>query len=371
MRRKLILAGLAVAVCLCGSRLNAHADDTNKTVDTFGILEAMPADEAQARSLAWLDRATNHDAGKYQAFAELWNQPDRSVLDKIADTFALGNADVDALLKLVRDPYQPAPTTVPAVFKDVQADPFFRANLGLAVARHLSNRRAYEESLEILMGFEARQTVDPATYLFHRAVAEHALMKKDAAGATIGRLMRQAVDAPERYQTVAVLMLLDMQTWQKDLGNVARLMDNSGRRLELQRVDGKTVKIQKEIIARLDEMIRELENQAKARGHGGVPGEPGGAACPQGDIIGGAPGNDRPVKPAENFYVVKNDPWSTGKVDFIDLRNMMDQWSKLPPTEQARARQQLDDLLSGLSPVHREAFDRYFEEINNRPANKK
>src|SRR4029450_518240 len=81
---------------------------------------------------------------------------------------------------------------------------------------------------------------------------------------TVGRLLTQAIDSRERYKTVGALMLLDMQMWKdKDLGAVARKMGNVERRLDLARGGGKTEKIQKDIIARLDELIKELENKQK------------------------------------------------------------------------------------------------------------
>jgi hypothetical protein len=215
------------------------------------------------------------------------------------------------------------------------------------------------------MGIEPYQTIEPATYLFHRAVSEHALLKKDDAGKTIVRLIQDAVDSPERYKTVAALMLLDMQTWKKDLGNVARLMDNSGRRLELARTDEPTKKIQKEIIARLDELIKELENKAKPKPGGGDP-KPGGGQ--PGDGQGGAPGtnpsNTPPKAPAPDFFI--GGQKGSGKVDFGQIKKDLDNWAKLPPAEQAKARAQIDELINSLPQVHREAFQRYFEEINDR-----
>jgi hypothetical protein len=301
------------------------------------------------------------------------------VLDNLADTFALGSSAAKDILADARDSSKPAPTAVPDLLKDEKTEVFFRANLGLAVARILSIRRAHEEALEILAGIEPSQTVDPATYLFHRAVSEHALLKRDNATETIVRLIRDSIDSPERYKTVAALMLLDMETWKKDLSNVARLMDNSGRRLELERTDAQTQKIQKEVIARLDELIKELENKAKPKPGsgdpkpgGGQPGDPSGGACPDGGAPGQGqgqgPGNQAgpPKNPAPDFNI--GGPSGQGSVNFADLKKSLDNWAKLPAAEQAKAKQHIDELLSGLSPVHREAFERYFEEINSRPA---
>ena len=99
--------------------------------------------------------------------------------------------------------------------------------------------------------------VEPAAYLFHRAVAEHALLNKGEATKTIIRLLEDAVTSPERYKTVSALMLLDMQAWKdKDLGSIARKMENIERRLDLARGGPQTQKLQKEVIARLDEIIK-------------------------------------------------------------------------------------------------------------------
>jgi len=109
--------------------------------------------------------------------------------------------------------------------------------------------------------------VDPAAFFFHKAVCEHALMLKDQADSTIDRLLVDVVDSPERYRMVAALMHFDMVTWQeKDLGWIARKMDNIQRRLDLKRGGKHTQKMQKEVLVRLDEMIKEIENKQKSGG---------------------------------------------------------------------------------------------------------
>ena len=109
--------------------------------------------------------------------------------------------------------------------------------------------------------------VDPSAYLFHKAVCEYELMLKDKADDSISRLIVDATDSPQRYLQVAALMAYDMQTWQeKDLGWIARKMDNVQRRLELKRGGKQTQKMQKEVLVRLDEMIKEIENQQKQSG---------------------------------------------------------------------------------------------------------
>jgi hypothetical protein len=369
MKTKLLLVGVAVsAAFLATGRLSAQVpgDDSNNLV--FGLLKGAAHESVQARALAWLKKATNNDQAKFQEGEALWARLDRSTLDNLADTFALGNPQADRLLKMVRDPLTPAPTEVPDLLKNSKADPFFRANLGLAVARSLSNRRVHEEALQIMTAFTPEQTIDPSAYLFHKAVCEHGLLKKDEARDSIARLIADAVDSPERYKTVGALMLLDMETWKKDLGNVARLMGNSERRLDLGRGGPQTQKIQKEVIARLDELIKELENKLKqgdsGGGGGGGGGDPNGGSCPDGGTPGnGNGGGARPTSPMQDSQIAKNG--GSGRVDTARLKKITETWGKMLDGERAKAMQELQDLVNGLSPIHREAFERYFEEINN------
>src|SRR5207245_1333616 len=152
-----------------------------------------------------------------------------------------------------------------------------------------------EETLETLKVVKPEAVVDPATYLFHPAVAEHALLQKDQANRTILRLLDDAVDVPDRYKMVSVLMALDMQSWkEKDLGEIARKMDNIERRLELARGGPQTQKIQKEVVARLDELIKQMENQAKGESRANADGCPNGGQQQPGNNNAQRPGQPMP-----------------------------------------------------------------------------
>jgi hypothetical protein len=233
-------------------------------VVSFGELEATKADAAKALALSWLKQAGKTDPATIQKFEAVWGREDRTVLDRVADSLTLGSDQAAQLLSEARNPQVPPPIKVPDIFKDAKQPLFFRANLGLVYARALSNRQVHEEALETLKLFQPEQVVAPTSYLFHRAVCEHALLLKTEAARTIARLLEDALGSPDRYKTVSALMLLDMQTWkEKDLGAVARKMKISERRLDLARGGPQTQKIHKEIEARLRELIKELENKAK------------------------------------------------------------------------------------------------------------
>jgi len=264
----------ASVLALCGALLcaaTAAADEKkSEKVASFGALQIMPADQAKAKAADWFKAAGKTDAASLAAFEAIW-KTDAPVLDKVADTLALGDPKAKTLLSEARDTNRAAPTEVPAILKDTKQPSFYRANLALAYAKALSTRRIYEESLDALNSVKVEHVVDPASFLFNKAVAEHALLKGSQASTTILRLLDDVPDAPERYKMVASLMVFDILQWKdKDLGDIARKMDNIERRLDLTRGGPTTQKMQREVLLRLEEMIKEKENQQKNNnGNGG------------------------------------------------------------------------------------------------------
>ena len=254
---------LSVSALLVAGILHADTKKAVREDSSFGALKAADAAEAKKQAQTWLKATGKADAARFNA---IWSA-DRPLIDKVSATLELGSPEAVALLKQARDDAAPAPIEVPALLKDAKKPAFYRANLALAYAKALTSRKVYEEALESFAAVKPEDVVDPSAYLFHKAVCEHALMLKDRADSTIDRLLVDAGDAPERYRMVAALMHFDMLTWQdKDLGWIARKMDNIQRRLDLKRGGKQTQKMQKEVLVRLDEMIKELENQQKSGG---------------------------------------------------------------------------------------------------------
>ncbi|HEV3120193.1 MAG TPA: hypothetical protein VGY58_24240 [Gemmataceae bacterium] len=321
--------------------------------DTFGALQAASPETARTQALDWLKTAGKNDAGTLKAFDVIWAQADRPVLDRVTETLTLGDTTAAKLLKEISDPANTAPLELPAILQDHKKPAFYRSNLALAYGKALSNRKAYEEALGALKAAKAEQVVDPSTYLFHRAVAEHALMMKEDATKSIVRLLDDGVDVPERYRLVAVLMAFDMGSWQeKDLGEIARKMNNIERRLELSRGGPHTQKIQKDVIARLDEMIKKLENQCNGCC------DCNGGGCPNGGNNGGA----TPKNPLNDSKIVKHN--GAGKVSATQLAKLAQEWGKLPEKKRAEAMQ---ELTRDLPPKYREVVENYFRKLAQNP----
>jgi hypothetical protein len=345
-----LFAAAAVATGLAGAAGPAGADEpAKKPVFGFSTLKASTPEAAQAKAEAWLKSAGPFDRA---AFDRIWNDEKRTVLDRTADSLALGSTEARALLAGARAPAAAAPAEVPALLKDPKRDGFFRTNVALAFAKAAANKKGYEEALEALEAVNPEQAVDPASYFFFKAVSAYATMKKDAATGSIVKLLDDVADAPARYTMVATLMFFDMQSWAadpKDLSNIERLMDNSGRRLDLARGGEKTQDIQKKIVRYLDELIEEKKGEGPRTPRPPGPGNPD-------DHPGGRTPNTDPPQPAPQSTVMGGR--GPGQVDEKQLRQIAEQWGTMPAEKRAKVVQELTrDLPAKYEPMIKNYFE--------------
>ncbi|MFL5331268.1 MAG: hypothetical protein ACJ8C4_20450 [Gemmataceae bacterium] len=346
---------IASALVALGFVVPALADAPKAPLYTFSTLKAPPAEMVRARAEAWLAEQGKTDTVTREAFDSIWHT-ERPLLDRLVDSLVLGLPEAGKVLADARDLEMPAPKELPAIFKDAKLNSFVKSNLALAYARSLSAKRVYEEALEALKSAVPEEVCDPAGYYFHRAVAEHALNQKGPAVISIARLIDDVTDAPERYRMVGLLMFVDMQQWkdeEKDLENIARMMDNIERRLDHARGGPKTQDLQKKVIFRLDEVIKEIENQIKNGSSqcpaGGEPQQQGNSnnpQSPQNDSIGGTNGGP-------------------GVVDPKKLKHLQENWGKLPEKERAKA---MMEITKDLPPRYREVIENYFKTLAQSPA---
>jgi hypothetical protein len=361
IRKLFAAAAVSAGLAVFASPATA-AEPAKKPVFGFSTMKAATAEAAKAKAEAWLKSVGKFDQ---TAFDKIWADEKRTVLDRTADSLALGNTEAADLLARVRKIDAPAPAEVPGFLKDEKQDNFFRTNVALAFAKAAASKKVYEEALEALKSVNPEFAVDPASYFFFKAVSEHATMKKDAATGSIVKLLDDVADSPSRYTMVATLMFFDMQSWAadpKDLSNIERLMDNSGRRLDLARGGEKTQDIQKKIVFRLDELIKELEAKAKnSQCQGGNC--PGGGQCP-GDKPGGNTVN--PTKNAADSVIMGGS--GKGGVDEKVLRQVAEQWGTMPPEKRAKV---VQEITRDLPPKFEPMIKNYFEALDKMHGYKK
>lgn len=348
--RKFWLLALAFALALTGT-LAARTRDVPET-SAFAKYQATPAKDARTKAQEFLTARKKTD--QQAAFDKVW-KTDHPVLDKLVDSFALADAKVANLVKTVRDRETAPSTEIPALLKDRTLPAFVRDNLTLFYATGMTKRRAYEEALEAFAMVTIDKVSDPASFYFHKAVCEYKLLMKEKADDTINALLTDVVDVPVRYESVAVEMHHEMLTWgDKDLEWIARQMDSIQRRLDLGRGGKATRRLQREVLVRLEEKIKRLEDRI-----------PEGKGCPKKDEGDGptTPGTDPGVITPPIDTPNPSTPPGTGEVD-KKLDKKVADWGKLP----AKERVQVIAEISRKMGVDRATAERYFKELQKTSA---
>jgi hypothetical protein len=305
----------------------------------IGVIAVPSAAQAKTAALAWL-KEQHPDAAMLERAEAIWQADAQPVLERAVQTLALGSPAAAKLLAELRDEKAPRPTEMPALIKDAKPG-FFRANLALAAARLLVDRRLYEEALVTLRSIQPEAVVDPAAYYFYRAVCENRLVLKDDGLGSIHRLLVSVTAAPERYKTVASLMQDEMEKWEdQDLAYVARRMQEIESRLDNGRGGPKTQEKQKEVIDLLDKMIEDLQNQCQQ--------------CQAG--AGGA--SQRSAQPAPESKIMQTA--GPGNVDNKKFVKDAKGWGQMPEKEKIKA---MEALSRGYPPHFKEAIEGYTKKV--------
>jgi hypothetical protein len=334
---------LQFALCIAPSAAFAQFDPA----EDFGkepTLKAASYDEVRAQATAWLEVQTADEAIRAQA-AALWPaEPPVDVqfdlLDRLALTFALADADARGLVEFCSQPRQDVLLPDAAWLHAEDGKPaFVRSNLRVVYGRWLSREKLYDESLAQLDGLQPNQVIDPAALLFYQSVAHHRLLNKEPGLKAIRQLLDDVAESPQRYTAVAGLMHEDLKALKDDsLDHISRRMDDIRRRLDLGRAGPKVRKIEDDVVASLDKLIEEMEKQAQQQGGGGSGGAQSSSPAPDSNILGGrGPGN-------------------------VDRRNLGNSsgWGDLPPKQREEALQQIGKDF----PSHyREVIEQYFRKL--------
>lgn len=320
------------------------------------VFAPMKVDDAKSQVLAWAASQPNVAEDKQRELAALWaagpssEEADR-LLDLVVRSFAA--VDVDAA-KLFAACNTSAPGLLPpdgAFLKQPGRDPFFAANLGLFYGRFLVERRMFDEALEQLKAVDPQRVVDPASLFFFKAVAAQGMLEVKPALEALDMLLKNVERVPVRYSATATLMEADLKGLEeKSLGEIARLMSDSERRLDLGRAGEKVQGVQERIIAELDEIIKKIEAQ---QGGGGGAGDGQGGNSNESSN----PANDSSIKGAEA-------PGDVDKKKFSKDGN----WGNLPGKDQAKAK---SDLNRNFPSHYGRAIDQYFRKQSERAAKNK
>jgi hypothetical protein len=212
-------------------------------------------------------------------------------------------------------------------------------DLTLAAARELIRRQRTDDAWERLKGLTSDQVSDPAALYFHRGGALQSLGRNDDAVREFLALEALA-NVPERYSATAKALRSQLGSLKREsLPGVAHDMREIRRRLEIARPDQRTQDLNKDVIARLDKLIDDLQKQANAAKR--------------------RSGGGKPSKPAEESRPYQEK--STG--DVADGRRFSNagKWGDLPDKERAKA---LQDLTRDYPAHYRDAVEEYFKKLS-------
>ena len=311
------------------------------------------SDDVRGRILAWLGEQAVSDAQRDQITA-LWSGLDDSVapdrlLEFVVQSFALADADV---MKLIRECNSTAAgTLVPnaTTLSQPHRSPFFAANMNLFFGRYLVERRMFDEAWDVLKSIDGRQVVDPASLFFFQAVAAQGMLELKPALDAIDQLLTNTERVPVRYSSTATLMQADLKGLEeKSLGEIARLMSDSERRLDLGRAGEKVQGVQERIIANLDEIIKKVEQQ---QGGGGGGGD------------GSSDGNNPDGGTSDSRVKGEEAPGKTDKKRFDNKGS----WGNLPAKDLAKAK---NDLNKNFPSHYEQAIEKYTKKLAGRVAKK-
>lgn len=310
------------------------------------------AEDVRSKVLIWAAEQPGIDPGKQESLKQLWTwdgPPPASdeLLDRVIDSFAVLDPRVAHLAEECRSPR--GAQLPDAEFVKESRNAFFQANIRLFLGRQLVERLLFDEAHDVLAAAEPRQVVDPPALFFHRAVAAQGLLEIPAALEALDSLQKRTENVPLRYATTATLMQAELQNLkEKSLGEVARMMSDSERRLDLGRAGEKVQGVQERIVSNLDELIKKIESQS---------GGGGGAGGQNNSNQGDSPAEDSSVKGTTAPGLT--DPKQLSKAG---------RWGDLPDKEQAKAK----NLVNRNFPSHyRQAIEMYFKKLANRPASGK
>jgi hypothetical protein len=307
---------------------------------------AVPSNETVKQQFDnWLTSQEVADAQR-QAIQQHWEATLHSelLLRHVLHAVAEVNAEAKTLLAHCEQPPVADLTEVLKSLSQVKQTPWISANLRLYFGAWLARHERYDEAAEQLHALQPADVIDPASLLFYQAVTAHRLLKKEECLPLIKRLLENKAALPARFVTVARLMQQDIEPLETDsLDEVARLMDDVRRRLELGRAGQKVREQEQAIIAKLDKKINELEQKKKQQ---------------QQQQQANQAKNQSPASPAEQSKVAK-DIHATDETDPKKFTKK-DNWGNLPPKQRQQALQQIGRDL----PSHfRDTIEEYFKRL--------
>lgn len=232
-----------------------------------------------------------------------------------------------AIEKVIRDPRLPVSASI---------------QLQLAVGRWYARHERYDEALDLLSQLNAHDVVAPDALLFYSGLCQHRLLETDKCSVTLKRLLENENEIPQRFSVLANLMITDIENLKPDsLDEVARLMTDIRRRQSLHRSGRRVIQQEKDVIAKLDKMIEDLEKQMQ-----------------QSQSSSQQQNGPQPMEQSQNSG-------GQGRGDVTE-RQLEEggAWGNMPPKKRAAV---LAEMAKEMPPHYREVIEEYFRQLAKEP----
>jgi len=337
-----LFAASSLILLPTASAVAQEAETAPESEVEAAIFSAEPRDQIIERCFQWLEaNAQEGTADRWLEYVEA--NPSLTATEYIIHALRLGNEEFDQFARSVEvaNPVELNRLLETEALDDLE--PWLAANARLWFADALVQKNLLEEALEQLQFIEPTELSDPASYFFLKSVCAHHLLLRPETENALEMLLTKCDPLPVRYRMLGELMEQDLKRWkEKSLDEVSRMMRDVERRLDIGRGGQKVQRVEQKIIESLDELIAKLEQQA---GGGGGSGS-------------GQSQSNQSNSPAQDSSV--KGTTAPGDVDEKNLGNK-DGWGKLPPKDQAKAKQ----ILGTLFPPH---YQRAIEAYNKKAA---
>jgi len=322
------------------------APDPDQIIAAFlKALEGLPVDAAARAAARGAVEAARGDPGRrYDALVDGLSRVYPAFAAAVA---ALQNEDtvaaIGALEKMVDSP-----------------DPYLAAHAAYFMGRAYIMEEKYEDAMPLLAktaGEWNDRTLYSGDSLFLVGICQGRLLHRKAALRILTDFLTHYPDAPERMLVGADHVARTIEAIQDgSLGDVQERMDDSRRRLKLER-SGKPTQIRQDrIVAMLDKLIEEAEQREQSGSGGGGGGGGGGG---QGGSSGPPSGNQQPGAPANSSSAPAGQS-RIGALDRAHRGNPEDSWGAARQRERERI---LNVLKDKFPERYRDLLEQYYKSL--------
>lgn len=281
-----------------------------------------------------------------------------SPTDLITDGLRLGYPGFETALKALNAETPDASIEAFQALLDSE-NPYLADAARFFTARAHMLREDYEAARDVLQPvIEKQETPNAyrAAALFEMGVIQTNLVQPQVAQSALAHFLQAAeqygVPQQERAQAQAMLMALLMYQ-EGSVFEAADLMDDSRRRLGLERLGDATQERQARIVEILNEVIEQAEQQGQGSGSGSGSGSSGMGA----GSTGGAASGTASGAPAETSSLPGGDA-QMGELGRTVRGRPEETWGQMPPNEREKA---LSNIQAQFPNRYRDLVEQYYK----------